>query len=298
MSSERCYGLCRPCQRSSKWQHFLNIFIYEYESTKNLIAQTLTVLRKEVSEPYPFWTFWWMTSERQTGALFPRFPTLLPFTFPLVSSNWITPLPPSATPSLGAGRLWFSIIFDVCTCLHRVPFFSARHMASQVSSRCWQARPHNPTRPRLASYVCSAHYLGALLESLIFSSTFVSHLSICPSLDFFWSVRLSLCQARVRVRDKIASLPIHARVQTTFHLGGLLVRSARRLEVAFTLKSVCRSTFLRCGAALKTLSLVFPKGGWCRSPPSAPSWVRGAYKDSFVLGRPFAFRHPPLRVEF
>jgi len=103
----------------------------------------------------------------------------------------------------------------------------------------------------------------------------VCHLSICPSFNFFWSVRLSLCQAWVRVRDKIASLPIHAREQTTFHLAGLLVRSARRLEVAFALKSVSQSTFLRCGAALIALSLVFSKGGGRRSPPSAPSWVRG-----------------------
>jgi len=42
-----------------------------------------------------------VTSERQTGALSPRFPTLLPFTSPWVSSNWLTPLPPPATPSSG-----------------------------------------------------------------------------------------------------------------------------------------------------------------------------------------------------
>ena len=34
-------GLCRPCQRSSKWQHFLNISTYDYESTKNLTTQVL-----------------------------------------------------------------------------------------------------------------------------------------------------------------------------------------------------------------------------------------------------------------
>jgi len=79
----------------------------------------------------------------------------------------------------------------------------------------------------------------------------------------------------MRVRDKIVSLPIHARVQTTSHLAGLLFRSARRLEVAFALESVGRSTFLICGAALIALILVFSKGGGRQSPPSAPSWVRG-----------------------
>jgi len=260
MSSERCYGLYRLCQRSSKWQHFLIIFTYEYESTKNVTTQALTVLRKEVSQPYPFWTFWWVTSERQTGALFPRFP----FTSPWVSSNWLTPLAPL-----------FSTVFTYVRVYIGNPFLALDWRPPQVSARCWQACPHNTTRPRLASYIGSAHYLGALLESLIFSSTFVSHLSICLSLDFFWSVRLSLCQAWVRVRDKIASLPIHARVQTAFHLADLLVRSAQRLEVAFALKSVSQSTFLRCGAALIALSLVFSKGGGRWSPPSALSWIRG-----------------------
>ena len=65
-----------------------------------------------------------MTSERQTGVLFPRFPTLLPFTFPLFSSNWITPLPPSATPSLGAGRLWFSIVLTYVRVYIEYPFLA------------------------------------------------------------------------------------------------------------------------------------------------------------------------------
>ena len=64
MSNERCFGLCRPCQRSSKWQHFLNISTYKYESTKNLTTQTLTVLRKEVSQLYPFWIFKVLVSDK------------------------------------------------------------------------------------------------------------------------------------------------------------------------------------------------------------------------------------------
>jgi len=60
----------------------IDISIYLYIYISIYIYTCIWVNTTHVSQHYPFWVFWWVTSERQNGALSPRFPTLLPFTSP------------------------------------------------------------------------------------------------------------------------------------------------------------------------------------------------------------------------
>jgi len=162
-------------------KEFLHIYM---NLPKNPTTRKLTVLCEEICQHYPFRTFMWVTSERQTDAHSPCFPTLLPFTSQLVSSKLVNPFPPLRLPLLGAGcALCTCVLLHVCACLQGYPLFALALRPPQVSVLTGPSAWHCTALARLMC--CGARAISGLSLCLFFLLALYLILSICPSLDYF-----------------------------------------------------------------------------------------------------------------